>query len=40
MRFEGIKDFFAIEDKQYRKEHKDELKRNANLEMQRFDGMF
>ena len=38
MRLNGIKDFFAIEDKNIRREQKSELKRNLNLEMNRIDG--
>ena len=39
MRLNGIKDFFAIEDRNVRKEQKSELKRNLNLEMNRMDGL-
>ena len=39
MRFNGIKNFFAIEDMNSRKEQKDELKRNMNIESFRTDGL-
>ena len=39
MRFDQVKNFFAIENKSFRQEKKNELRRNINIEEFRSDGL-